>query len=93
MTFQSFSEPKLLSLFQHLRYLLLPLALNRLRDAEEYIPVVALPAHPALLSLSSFRISLCAAAHSVAATSITQTEEPVVFTATPTLLLIIVLGP
>jgi len=37
MTFQSFSEPKLSSLFQHPRYLLLPLALNRFRDAEEYL--------------------------------------------------------
>ena len=37
VTFHSFSEPKLSSLFQHPRYLLLPLALNRFRDAEEYL--------------------------------------------------------
>ena len=59
VTFQSFSEPKLSSLFQHLRYLLLSLALNRLRDAEEYLPMIALPTHAALLSLSSFGTPLC----------------------------------
>ena len=80
VTFQSFSEPKLSSLFQHLRYLLPPLALNRLRDAGEHLLVVALPARAALLSLSFFRISSCAAAHSVSPMSITHTEEPVVFT-------------
>ena len=59
VTFQSFSEPKLSSLSQHLRYLLLSLALNRLRDAEEYLPMIALPTHAALLSLSSFGTPLC----------------------------------
>ena len=93
VTFQSFSEPILSSLFQHPRYLVLPLALNRLRDAEECLPVIALPAHSTILSLSSFRTPSCAAAHSVSATSIAHTEEPVAFPATLTLPLVIVLSP
>jgi len=52
VTFQSFSVPKLSSLFRYPQYILLPLALNRLRDAEEHFPAIALPAHAALLSLS-----------------------------------------
>ena len=41
VTFQSFSEPKLSSPFQHPQYLLLPLALNCLQYTEEYVPVIA----------------------------------------------------
>jgi len=52
------------------------------------------PAHFALLSLSFYlRIPECAAAHSASAASITHPEEPVAFTTTPTLLLVIVLSP
>ena len=94
MTFQSSeSEPKLSSLFQHPRYLRLPLALNCLRDAEEELPLIALPAHAAFLPLSFSRIPLYGASYSASTTSITHTEEPVVFTTTPTLFLVIVLSP
>ena len=92
-TFQFFSEPKLSSLLQHPRCLLLPLALNRLQDAEEYLPAIALPAHTTILSLSFLRIPSITAAYSSSAASIAHTEEPVVFTTSPTLLLVIVFSP
>jgi len=90
VAFQSFSQPKLSSPFQHPGYLLLPLALNHLRDAEEYLPTIALPVDAALLSLSFSPIGFFRAdAHPA---SITHTEEPAVFATTLTLLLVIVLS-
>ena len=93
VTFQSFSESKLSSLFQHPRYLLLTPALNHFQDAEEYLPVILLSAHATILALSSLRILSSTAAHSASATSIAHTEEPAVFTTIPTLLLVIAFSP